>query len=298
MGLPGDELVPDGETLLTRGITIAAPPDAVWPWLVQMGYGRAGWYSYDRLDMKGSSSDVIRPELQSLAIGDLLPTDPDGGFEVRLLEPNRALVVFIDAALVEAQRGAQAEGISSTETPGLAASGRFLELASPPDFAVSWAFVLQPAGPGDTRLIERTCGRFGAQTGASKALLPLMGFGVFVMMRKQLLGIRERAERASAAYYHQGRCCRASRPDQSSGRGSLGERRRDRIIALLSGRPRTEAVPHVQRESDDDERCGPERDRPGEEVRQEDVRDASAPGAIALRQGRQRTDSSVRHEDP
>jgi hypothetical protein len=204
MGLPGDELVPDGETLLTRGITIAAPPEAVWPWLVQMGYGRAGWYSYDRFDMKGSSSDVIRPELQSLAIGDLLPTDPDGGFEVRLLEPNRALVVFIDAALVEAQRGAQAEGISSTETPGLAASGRFLELASPPDFAVSWAFVLQPAGPGDTRLIERTCGRFGAQTGASKALLPLMGFGVFVMMRKQLLGIRERAERASAAYYHQG----------------------------------------------------------------------------------------------
>jgi hypothetical protein len=193
--LPGDVTVADGETLLTRGITIDAPPDAVWPWLVQMGYGRGGWYSYDQLDMKGRSAEGIRPEFQSLAVGDIVPTHPDGGFEVTLIEPGRALVVYLDGALAERQAKAQAGSISITETPGLAASGRFLRTASPPDFAVSWAFVLEPVGSDRTRLIERVRGRFGPATIGSRTMLPLMGFGVFVMMRKQMLGIRERAER-------------------------------------------------------------------------------------------------------
>ena len=54
--LAGDDLVPVTSAVETRGITIDAPPEAVWPWLVQMGYGRAGWYSYDQLDMKGKSA--------------------------------------------------------------------------------------------------------------------------------------------------------------------------------------------------------------------------------------------------
>ena len=83
VALPGDELIEDAQASDTRGITIAAPPEAVWPWLVQMGYGRAGWYSYDRLDMKGSSADRILPEHQGLAVGDVVPTDSSGGFEVR-----------------------------------------------------------------------------------------------------------------------------------------------------------------------------------------------------------------------
>jgi hypothetical protein len=192
--LPGDDVVSPGDTLLTRGLTIDAPPGAVWPWLIQMGYGRAGWYSYDQLDMKGRSAAAIVPEFQSLAIGDVIPTHPGGGFVVKVLEPEHALVVYLDGALVEEQAKAQTGPISVRETPGLAASDRFLRTASPPDFAVSWAFVLEPVGLGQTRLVERIRGRFGPATTGSQMMLPLMGFGVFVMMRKQMQGIRDRVE--------------------------------------------------------------------------------------------------------
>ncbi len=194
--LPGDDVVPDGEMLLTRGITIDAPPDAVWPWLVQMGFGRAGWYSYDRLDMKGRSADAIVPELQSVSVGDLLPTHPDGGFEIRLVEPGKAMVVYLDSAIVEGWKTRPADSISRTETPGLAASGGFMNVASPTDFTVSWAWILEPAGPGRTRLIERVRGRFGPGDSRSKAFMPIFGFGVFVMLRRQLIGIRDRVEHA------------------------------------------------------------------------------------------------------
>ena len=196
--LPGDDVVPDGQTLLTRGITIDAPPEAVWPFLVQMGYGRAGWYSYDQLDMKGSSADEIVPELQQLAVGDVMPTHPAGGFEVKQLEPNRALVVYFDTTLAESQASLATAPISVADTPGLAASGRFLETATPPQFAVSWAFVLEPHGSSGTRLIERFRGKFGPGARMSALMLPLLGFGTFVMMRKQLLGIRDRVERTTA----------------------------------------------------------------------------------------------------
>lgn len=195
--LPGDELVPEPEAVDTRGITIEAPPSVVWPWLVQMGYGRAGWYSYDRLDMRGRSADEIRPEWQSLAVGDLLPTDPGGGFVVRALEPERSLVAFIDSDLVAEQRGQAGVDLPVQEAPGLAASGRMMGAAMPSRFAASWAFVLEPIGGDRTRLIERV--RFGIETGsrATVPVGPLLGFGVFVMMQRQMRGIRDRAERAA-----------------------------------------------------------------------------------------------------
>jgi len=193
--LPGDELIETAAASDTRGITIAAPAGAVWPWLVQMGYGRAGWYSYDRLDMKGSSAGSILPEHQALAVGDIVPTDPSGGFEVKVLEPGYALVLYVDAAQVAARKEAGAgEGAEATPA-GLAASGRFLETATPPDFAVSWAFNLRPEPDGSTRLIERVRLRVGESRGMPKALTPVLGFGVFVMMQRQMAGIRQRAER-------------------------------------------------------------------------------------------------------
>jgi hypothetical protein len=193
--LPGDELVPVAATVETRGITIDAPPSAVWPWLVQMGYGRAGWYSYDRLDMRGHSADEIHPEWQSLGLGDLLPTDPGGGFVVRELVPERALVVLADSDLMAQQRGGRDVELRMDETPGLAASGRFMGAAMPPRFAASWAFVLEPVGKDRTRLIERV--RFAAvgETAGSRWLGPVLGFGVFVMLQRQMVGIRERAGR-------------------------------------------------------------------------------------------------------
>jgi hypothetical protein len=194
--LAGDDLLPAADVSDTRGITIDAPPEAVWPWLVQMGYGRGGWYSYDQLDMKGHSADEVRHEWQSLAVGDTVPTDPGGGFLVRVLEAGSALVLYADGELMASQRGSRGASVPvGSDAPGLAASGRFLDAAVAPDFAASWAFVLRPLPDGRTRLLERFRFASDGETPASRILGPLLGFGVFVMVHRQLLGIRERAER-------------------------------------------------------------------------------------------------------
>jgi len=191
--LPGDELVPEPSACDTRGLTIDAPPEAVWPWLVQMGYGRGGWYSYDAVDMKGASAGTIQPEHQSLEVGDVVPTDPGGGFVVKVVEPEQALVLYIDPEVLAARNAATVPVADAT--PGLAASGRFLETALPPQFTAAWAFVLEPLDGGRTRLLERFRIRLdGASTG-SRFLGPLLDFGLFVMTQRQMLGIRARAEK-------------------------------------------------------------------------------------------------------
>jgi hypothetical protein len=196
--LAGDDLVPTPTGIETRGITIDAPPDAVWPWLLQMGFGRAGWYSYDRLDNRGQSVDVIRREFQGTAVGDMLPMSPDSGFEVKIVEPGRAFVLFADTELIERQAMAAAERVSVTMPAGLAASGAFLR-QTPREFAASWAFVLEPLEGGRTRLIERFRVRFGQASPAFRIVGPVMGFGVFVMMQRQMIGIAERAVRTAVA---------------------------------------------------------------------------------------------------
>lgn len=195
--LPGDDLIADGRTLLTRGITIDAAPEAVWPWIVQMGFGRAGWYSYDRLDMKGKSAETIVPEHQHLEVGDTLPTHPDGGFEVKVVEPGHALVLYVDTDLVESWQKKPAESTSTKEAPGLAMSGGMMSSSMPQEFKVSWALVVEPAGPGRSRLIERTRGWFGSGRPGSKAMMPMLGFGVFVMTQRQMVGIKRLAERSA-----------------------------------------------------------------------------------------------------
>jgi len=193
--LPGDDLVPTPTAIDTRGIIIDAPAEAVWPWLVQMGYERAGWYSYDRMDMRGKSSDRLMPEWQNLGVGDLVPTSSDTGFAVRVVEPGRALVLFSDTGIVASQAAAAADAAERPDVPaGLAASGAILR-QTPQDFAASWAFALEPLDDGRTRLIERFRVRFGAGGPAFRVVAPAMGFGVFVMMQRQMVGIRERAQR-------------------------------------------------------------------------------------------------------
>jgi len=193
--LPGDELVADASAVDTRGISIGAPPEAVWPWLLQMGYGRGGWYSYDVMDMRGKSADAIVPELQGLAPGDMVPTDPDGGFIVRSIDPGRSLVLGVDEAVLAQRRSKALEKVPA----GLAASGKLLETSVPPKFAASWAFVVEPDGAGGTRLVERFRAWFGEETAGSRLAGPFMRFGLFVMMRRQMLGIRERAEQLASA---------------------------------------------------------------------------------------------------
>jgi hypothetical protein len=194
--LPGDDIVADAIGGETRGITIDAPPEAVWPWLLQMGYGRAGWYSYDQLDQRGRSADEIVDAWQALKVGDVVPTHPGGGFEVARIEPGHALVLRSDTALVTAQAEAAkaaAQGLE-TATTGVKLSGAMLS-GTPQQFAASWAFILEPIDGGRTRLIERFRVWFGTEQPGSKLALPFLGFGVFVMMQKQMVGLRERAER-------------------------------------------------------------------------------------------------------
>jgi proline iminopeptidase len=193
--LPGDDLVPEADAVDTRGIDIAAPPKDVWPWLVQMGYGRGGWYSYDELDMDRPSAEQILPEFQAIEVGDIFPTHPGGGFEVRVVEPGKALVLYADRAIVKAQAEAK-EGLE-TAPANLRVTGAYLDANMPGDFQASWAFVLEPRPDGRTRLIERFRGRLEPIENrpappeiAAKALL----FGLFVMVRRQMLGIRDRAE--------------------------------------------------------------------------------------------------------
>jgi proline iminopeptidase len=197
--LPGDGLVPDATAIETRGISIDAPASAVWPWLVQMGFRRAGWYSYDAVDNDGSSSESILPEFQKLAAGEIMPTHPGGGFRVEVVEPEQALVLYIDTDLVKSQQAtAEVEGKTDLPTAGLRATGAFGKTAFP-DFAASWGFYLRPEGGTKTRLIERFRARTPGQGPASVVLGEVMGTGIVLMTRKQMLGIKERVERAFKA---------------------------------------------------------------------------------------------------
>ena len=95
---PGAELIPNGERCSTMAVTIDAPPSRVWPWLVQMGYRRAGWYSWDALDNFGRrSASELHPEWQSIKVGDVLAgpdaSEPEKAWEVAELEPERLLVL-------------------------------------------------------------------------------------------------------------------------------------------------------------------------------------------------------------
>jgi hypothetical protein len=149
--------------------------------------------------MSGTSSREILPEHQTLAVGDLLPTHPGGGFVVRVLDPERALVVYADTTSVQEQAETYAERLSAGEAEAspvnLKATEAIMANTQPVDFAASWAFVLEPAPNGGTKLIERFRVRFGETDKPwTRYTLPMVGFGVFMMMRKQMLGIKERAE--------------------------------------------------------------------------------------------------------
>ena len=195
LALPGDDLVPEPTATETRGVTIEGPVSKVWPYLVQMGFGRAGWYSYDRLDNKGASVEEIVPEFQHLAPGDIMPVSPGGGFEVKTVDYEQALVLYTDTAMVRAQaEKAQAEGTDEPPTPGLKASGAMLN-ASYPEFSASWAFFLKPTEDGMTRLIERVRIKTPGNAPANAVLGEVMGTGIILMTRKQMLHIKELVEK-------------------------------------------------------------------------------------------------------
>ena len=135
---PGDDLMPDGRRSSVMAATIDAPPEDVWPWLVQMGADRAGFYSWDRLDNGGRpSAEAIHPEWQDLGEGGRIISVPGGEawFDVALLQPERDLVL---------------RAAFSLPVP------RNFDPAGPLPRAFSdstWAFHLRPTASGGTRLV-------------------------------------------------------------------------------------------------------------------------------------------------
>jgi len=162
--LPGDELLAKPDIVTTRAITIDAPPSAIWPWLVQMGSGRGGVYTYDWIEnlfgLGMHSADAILPQFQHLKQGDELPLGPGRPLmRVEVFEPERALGVRFE-------------------------DGNWV-----------WIFALLPDGDR-TRLVSRNriaMPGAGAPTRLFYALV--MEPGSLVMERRMLLGIKERAER-------------------------------------------------------------------------------------------------------
>jgi hypothetical protein len=167
--MPGDDLMPSPDLISTRAITVEAPPSAIWPWLVQMGSGRGGAYTYDWIEnlfgLGMHSANEILPQFQDLKVGDVLPLGSEDAprMRVEVVDPERALVVR-------------------------SSDGNWV-----------WAFGLYPEGK-HTRLVSRN----GIKMPAGSALARVgwvfvMEPGSLVMERKMLLGIKHRAERLAAA---------------------------------------------------------------------------------------------------
>ncbi len=180
--LPGDDILPAPKIEATHAITIHAAAADIWPWLVQMGQGRGGMYSYEWIEnlmgLKMRSANRILPEFQDLKVGDVIPFAPGGfGPRVAILDPNRALVL-------SGRADAQSEGPFHLrdQTPGAF-------------FAVSWLFFLDPITPRITRLIERLRLDWSPATRQNAVyMFGLLEPSAFLMERKMLLGIQARAE--------------------------------------------------------------------------------------------------------
>ncbi|MHA6781935.1 hypothetical protein ACVGOW_13215 [Pseudonocardia saturnea] len=167
--LPGDDLVGHADLTSTRAITVHAPAAAVWPWIAQLGQGRGGFYSYDAVEnllgLDIHSAELIVPEWQSVEVGMTIRLAAQVPLTVSLVEPGQALVL----------RGSVPMGQAPT----------------PYDF--TWAFVLCEGEGGTTRLLVRE--RYGYLRWWARLIVEPVSSVSFVMTRRMLRGIRERAER-------------------------------------------------------------------------------------------------------
>jgi hypothetical protein len=160
--LLGDEIVSKPTFNATRAITVQATPEQIWPWLLQVGVTRAGWYSYDLLDNLGRpSAREIIPALQARAVGDVVPMSPDGRQGLEIL---------------------------SLDLPYSMLWGTL------PD--TTWVWFMEPQPDGSTRLITRIRMRY-RWLSPSIAFSLLIEVADIWMIRRMLLNLRERAESLS-----------------------------------------------------------------------------------------------------
>ena len=179
---PGDDVVARPHMVTDHAITIDSPPGAVWPWLVQMGWHRAGWYTsrwVDRLlfPANEAAADRIHPEWQNLAVGDHVPDGPPGSecfFVVRELEPDHHLLLHSRSHLPPTFRDRFGASIDWT-----------------------WSFFLTDLGDGRTRFHFRSRARLAPRWLRAAYLLVLVPAD-HVMAQQMLRGVKTRAERHHA----------------------------------------------------------------------------------------------------
>ncbi len=162
--MPGDDEVKRPMQVTTRAVTINASASDIWPWLIQMGYRRGGMYSYDWIDrrlgiLNAPSANRIIPEFQHLEVGDIIPMGKPPSWPVKAIEPERFLLILINE----------------------------------PSAQVTWCFMLDEINEEHTRLILRVRTRL-TMTPMLLLSLPIMYPGQYLMIRKMLLGIKQRAE--------------------------------------------------------------------------------------------------------
>jgi hypothetical protein len=159
--MPGDGTIANPSFNATRGVTIHAPVEAIYPWIVQIGMNRAGWYSYDLLDNLGRpSADRLLPEHQKIYTGQLIPMSPDGKYGIYVKEfKENEWVLWHDK-----------EGDTT------------------------WFWGIYPDGEKQSRLITRVQMKYRWLTAGAIFNL-LIEFGDLIMMRKCMLGIKTRAEK-------------------------------------------------------------------------------------------------------
>ena len=162
--MPGDDEGKRPMSVSTNAVTTRARAADIWPWLVQMGYRRGGMYSYDRIDrllgiLDRPSANRIIPEFQHVEVGDVIPMGKPPSWPVKAIEPNKSLLIVIREPGVE----------------------------------VTWCFMLDEIDERQTRLVLRIKSRL-AMTPMLLLSLPIMYAGQYLMIRKMLLGIKQRAE--------------------------------------------------------------------------------------------------------
>ena len=171
--VPGDDLIANADLTATRAITIRALAGQVWPWIAQLGQERGGFYSYDWLENLARcdihSADRIVPEWQDVVVGDEVRLAPEVSLVVCSVEPRRSLVL----------RGGIPIGNS----------------APPYDF--TWAFALCDGPDETTRLLVRE--RYAYTRPWARLVVEPAEVVSFVMSRKMLRGIKDRAERHNGA---------------------------------------------------------------------------------------------------
>ena len=178
--LPGDDLVPNSKGGYTHAVTIHVPAAEVWPWIVQLGQNKGGFYSYELLENIGGckihNADDIVPEFQDTVVGDRVAMSPKGApYIVAAIEPGQAFVLQLRVDLQTQETVDDTQPLPDKYQDS------------------SWVFFLEESAEGTTRLISRSRNDWN-QSKTNTFFYGMFGVISLAMDRKMLKGIKKRAE--------------------------------------------------------------------------------------------------------